>query len=192
MQVEHLSERGGGLGIGLGLAKQLVELHGGTITANSRGLGQGSEFVVRLPILTDRNETPESGPEPEPGLPTLTLRILVVDDSPDTVESLALLLGLAGHQTATASNGLAAITLAETYRPQVILLDIGLPGMSGYDVCRAMRAMPWGQAVMMIAITGWGHEEERRRTADAGFTAHLVKPVIWSQLALLLSQAGRT
>jgi CheY-like chemotaxis protein len=147
---------------------------------------------VRLPILVDRNETPESGEEPMTASPTPTLRILVVDDSPDTVESLALLLGLAGHQTATASNGLAAITLAETYRPEVILLDIGLPGTSGYDVCRAIRAMPWGQAVMLIAITGWGHEEERRRTAEAGFTAHLVKPVVWSQLDHLLSQAGRT
>jgi CheY-like chemotaxis protein len=191
VQVGDPSERGGGLGIGLGLAKQLVELHGGSITASSRGLGQGSEFVVRLPILLDLDETLNSGPEPKPSSTTPTLRILVVDDSPDTVESLSLLLGVAGHQTATASNGLAAITLAETYRPEVILLDIGLPGMSGYDVCRAIRAMPWGQAVMVIAITGWGHEEERRRTAEAGFTAHLVKPVIWSQLALLLSKAER-
>ena len=187
VQVDRSSERGqGGLGIGLALARQLVELHGGTITAHSEGLGHGSVFIVRLPILTSLPIVHEPARAPAQSVRATTQRILLVDDNRDLVESLALLLTLAGYDTNTARDGFEAIGKAATYRPDVILLDIGLPKMSGYDVCRTIRAEPWGKAMVVIAITGWGHEDDRRRTADAGFTAHLVKPVDYPVLMKLL------
>jgi CheY-like chemotaxis protein len=193
VQVGRAAERADrGLGIGLALARQLVELHGGTITAYSEGPGRGSEFVVRLPIITDRCIRLESLPVLPPSGRADTLRILLVDDSRDAVESLALLLALEGHQTRTAYDGVAALELAEAYRPDVILLDIGLPRMNGYDVCRAIRATPWGMDVAVIALTGWGHEDDHRRTVEAGFTAHLVKPVDYAGLTTLLAQRGQS
>jgi CheY-like chemotaxis protein len=182
----------GGLGIGLALAKQLVELHGGTITAHSAGLGLGSEFVVRLPILTRQLVVPEPAPASPQAVREATLRILLVDDNRDAVESLAVLLALTGYQTKLAHDGIEAIEQAGEYRPDVILLDIGLPRMSGYDVCRTIRAQPWGKALAVIALTGWGQEEDRRRTAEAGFTGHLVKPVNYTDLLKLLDQVGES
>jgi signal transduction histidine kinase len=189
VQLDRRAERGqGGLGIGLALARQLVELHGGTVTAHSEGVGRGSEFVVRLPILTTLPAAHDTPPAPTRPIRARTLRILLVDDNRDLVESLALLLTLAGYETKTVHDGLAAVEEASAYRPDVVLLDIGLPKMSGYDVCRRIRAESWGRAMVVIAITGWGHEDDRRRTADAGFNAHLVKPVDYAHLLTLLPQ----
>jgi len=191
VQVDRQGERAQpGLGIGLALAKQLVELHGGSISVQSEGLGRGSEFVVRLPILTNQLLAPQSTPESAPSLPGSAQRILLVDDSRDAVESLALLLSLTGYETRTAGDGLAAIQLAESYRPHVILLDIGLPRMSGYEVCRNIRATEWGKHMVVIALTGWGNEDDYHRTADAGFSGHLVKPIDYATLTKLLSDVG--
>ena len=166
----------GGLGIGLTLAKNLAELHGGTLEVHSAGLGEGSEFLVRLPVIeqTPTVQTPEStGSEPI----TTAQRILVVDDNMDSAESLTVLLDLTGNETRRAYDGLEALIAAETFRPDVILLDIGLPELNGYDVARRIREQPWGQNMILVALTGWGQEEDRRRSREAGFNHHLTKPV---------------
>jgi CheY-like chemotaxis protein len=192
VQVDRsLSRTQGGLGIGLALARQLVELHGGTITAHSAGLGRGSEFVVRLPILTRPLVSLEPSPPLQPAL-SVTQRILLVDDNRDAVESLALLLTLSGYETQQAHDGREAIEQAASYRPDVILLDLGLPEMSGYDVCRTIRSEPWGKAMVVIALTGWGQEEDCRRTIEAGFAGHLVKPVSYPDLISLLARLGES
>jgi signal transduction histidine kinase len=183
-QIDNSLERTrGGLGIGLTLVKRLVELHGGRIDASSQGLGRGSEFVVRLPAIVTRVS---SAPSPSPGnSPSGARRILVTDDNRDAANSLAMLLKLGGHEVATAYDGIEAVEKAESYKPEVILLDIGLPGMNGYEVCRSIRQEPWGQGIRIVAVTGWGQEHDRRNTRDAGFDHHLVKPVT----AIALSEA---
>jgi len=178
-QIDKSLERSdGGLGIGLSLVKRLVELHGGTVTADSEGLGKGSEFIVRLPIeikpsrIGSLVHAPVASASKSAGR-----RILVVDDNRDSATSLALLLKMTGNQTKTAFDGLAAIETAEAFRPEVILLDIGLPKLNGHDTCRAIRNQPWGKDTLILALTGWGQEEDRRKTTEAGFDNHLVKPV---------------
>ena len=177
----------GGLGIGLWLAQALVEMHGGSIAARSDGPGKGSEFTVWLPVLT---ETPTPQP-PQPEYPdsfkATARRILVVDDNRDVVESLAKLLRLRGNEVETAQDGLEAVTAAEHYRPDVVLLDIGMPKLDGYGACRRMREQPWGKGIVIIALTGWGQDFNRRKTEEAGFSAHLVKPVELSALLQLLA-----
>ncbi|HUN81451.1 MAG TPA: ATP-binding protein [Phycisphaerae bacterium] len=189
-QVNTSLERSqGGLGIGLSLAKQLVELHGGSISAMSEGPGRGSEFVVRLPTIT---VIPAAPPAPShDALPANRSgrRVLVVDDNQDSADSLAKLLKLLGNETCVALDGLQAIHGAETFRPDVVLLDIGLPKMNGYDVCRSIREKPWGQTITMVALTGWGQEEHRSRSAEAGFDSHLVKPVDLDLLSDLLARS---
>jgi len=179
-----------GLGIGLTLAKNLVELHGGTMEVYSAGTGQGSEFVVRLPALT---EAPKP-PTPEPASSELktvpSRRILVVDDNEDSAESLTILLSLAGHKTHTAYDGLEALEAAETFKPHIILLDIGLPKLNGYEVAHKIREQPWGQAMVLVALTGWGQEEDRRRSREAGFNHHLTKPVDPLELTSLIASVG--
>jgi PAS domain S-box-containing protein len=178
-----------GLGIGLTLAKTLVELHGGTIEAKSGGLGRGSEFVVRLPLARDA-ATPEAQPElAAPAQPAPNRRILIVDDNEDAATSLALLLALHGHETHTASDGPEALEAVERLRPDTVLLDIGLPGMNGRDVCRRIREKSWGKEVLLVALTGWGQQEDRQSSAEAGFDAHLVKPVDVETLSKLLASA---
>jgi PAS domain S-box-containing protein len=185
-QVEDDSERPRrGLGIGLTLVRRLVQLHGGTVTARSEGRGLGSEFEVRLPVL--ESEEPHDEPEPLPAPETSTRRILVVDDNRDSAESIATLLQLSGHQTYMAHDGLAAVEAAERYRPDVILLDVGLPKMSGLDACRRIRGHAWGKGMVIVALTGWGQDHDRRNTQEAGFDAHLVKPVDYGDLLQLLS-----
>ena len=187
-QVDKRLERSqGGLGIGLTLAKRLVELHGGSIEAFSAGLGKGSELVVRLPAVIEKPQPqPPEGQAEEPAA-TNRRRILVVDDNQDSVESLAMLLTLKGNEAHTASNGHEAVEAAARLRPDVILLDIGMPDMNGYEACRRIREQSGGDEVIIIALTGWGQDEDRRRSSEAGFNEHLVKPVDPAVLMKLLA-----
>jgi PAS domain S-box-containing protein len=185
-----LEQSQGGLGIGLTLVKRLVEMHGGSVEARSAGEGQGSEFLVRLPIALGVSEA--SAPAESEGTTShATQRILVVDDNQDSAESMAMLLELTGHEVYTAHDGPHALDLVERHRPDVVLLDIGLPTMSGHEVCRRIRQQPWGKEIALVALTGWGQDEDRRRSSEAGFDGHLVKPVDHTHLlALLTSLAG--
>jgi PAS domain S-box-containing protein len=186
-QIDRSLERShGGLGIGLTLAKRLVEMHDGSLTAHSEGPDRGSEFVVRLPVLREESKADPS-PESAAERHMMARRILVVDDNRDSATSLAMLLQISGNDTQTAYDGLGALEQAEAYRPDVILLDIGLPEMNGYDACREIRSQPWGKEVVVIALTGWGQDEDRRKSQDAGFNAHLVKPVDYAALLKLLA-----
>ncbi len=169
---DHAAE--GGLGIGLALVKRLLQRHGGSIEAHSAGSGQGSEFVVQLPTA---DAPAQVAPPPEAARAASARRVLVVDDNADSAESLALLLEMSGHQVFTASDGEAAIRAADAHRPDVVLLDIGLPKINGLDVCRSIRAQPWGRDITLVALTGWGQETDRQRSQAAGFDGHLVKPV---------------
>ena len=189
-QVESALNRSqGGQGIGLSLAKGLVEMHGGTICARSAGPGRGSEFEVRLP-LASRTAPIESyavGREPDASADR-TYRILVADDLRDTTDSLAALLQSLGHLVHVAYDGAQALQLAEALRPEVVLLDLGMPKLNGYEVCRRIRAAPWGGRMTLIAQTGWGQQEDRRRSKEAGFDHHLLKPVEPSALVSLLQR----
>jgi PAS domain S-box-containing protein len=186
-QVHHSEQRSqGGLGIGLTLVRQLVEMHGGSVSAESAGPGHGSVFTVRLPVMAAPVPDMEDIGSPWPAIGTRQRRILVVDDNQDSAASLAMLLELSGHQTAQAHNGLDAIERAQQFQPDLILLDIGLPKMSGHDVCRHIHAQPWGCEIPIIALTGWGQTEDRRMTTESGFVAHLVKPVDFAALSVLL------
>ena len=179
-----------GLGIGLTLAKNLVELHGGTMEVHSAGVGQGSEFVVRLPVLAEAPKLPTPEPASNELKAAPPRRILVVDDNEDSAESLTILLNLAGHKTHTAYDGLEALEAAETFRPDMILLDIGLPKLNGFEVARKIREQPWGQSIVLVALTGWGQDEDRRRSREAGFNHHLTKPVDPRALTNLLAQSS--
>lgn len=174
---QPLERSHGGLGIGLALARRLVDLHGGTIVARSAGVGRGSEFVVTLPCLAHRLATRPRPDAPKAAAAVMRRRVLVVDDNVDAADSLAILLRLQGHDVRMAHDGLEALQVAESFRPEVVVLDIGLPKLNGYEVARALRAEPWGREPVLIAVTGWGHETDRRRSAEAGFDHHLVKPV---------------
>ncbi len=181
-----------GLGIGLSLVRSVVQLHSGTVEGFSAGPGKGSEFVVRLPAQT--SELPAASPAPAPtesAEPGESRRVLVADDNRDAAESLAMFLKLSGHVVHTAYDGAEAIDAAETFRPQVVLLDIGMPKMNGYEVCRRIRNRDWGKNVLIIAQTGWGQEEDKVRTRDAGFDDHLVKPVDPTSVIKLLAR-GRS
>jgi signal transduction histidine kinase len=174
-QVDHSLERSqGGLGIGLNLVRGLAEMHGGRVEVRSDGPGKGSEFVVRLSVML----SPDRGyGQDGSNRCTSAYRILVVDDSQDSVDSLGMLLELRGHETRTASDGLEAVAVATAFRPDLVLLDIGLPKLNGYDACRRIREQPWGETIVIIALTGWGQEEDKCRSKEAGFNLHMVKPV---------------
>jgi PAS domain S-box-containing protein len=192
-QLDQSADRAGsGLGIGLTLVQRLVELHGGRVEAFSEGVGRGSEFVVRLP-LADAIGAPAAGPPPRAAAerPPARRRVLVVDDNTDAAESLATLLEISGHETALAHDGRAAIEAAEAYRPDVVLLDIGLPKLSGHEAARWIRERPWGRDVVLVALTGWGQDEDRRKSREVGFDHHLVKPVNIAALMELLATGLR-
>jgi len=192
-QVDESFERtNGGLGIGLTLVRRLVGMHGGTVVAKSAGLGQGSEFVVTLPLAPARAAAPSGAEADGSAASTQRMRMLVVDDNGDSAESLALLLALAGHETHVAHDGPEALTRADALRPDAVLLDLGLPGLNGYEVCRRLRDEAWAREIPIIAITGWGQDEDRQRSKDAGFDAHLVKPVVFEELTALLDDHGGT
>jgi CheY-like chemotaxis protein len=192
-QVDTSLERSrDGLGIGLTLVKTLVDLHGGSVEARSDGPGRGSEFTVRLPIMA---ASPDALPAPVAAASaavSVSRRVLIVDDSEDGAESLSMLLRLAGHQTWKAHDGLEAFQAAKRIRPDVVLLDIGLPRMNGYEACRKIRNEPWGKDLVLVALTGWGQEEDRLQSREAGFDAHLVKPVDLDVLLEFLSSPPPT
>jgi signal transduction histidine kinase len=171
----ELSE--GGLGIGLSLVKWLVEKHDGSVTAYSDGPGTGSEFVVHLPVVAAGAKPDRAKGVLRPETSAAARRILIVDDNQDNAESLDMLLRLSGNDTQMAGDGVEAVEKAGEFLPDVILLDIGLPRMNGYDTCRAIRQQPWGKDVIMVALTGWGQDEDRRKAKEAGFNGHMVKPV---------------
>jgi CheY-like chemotaxis protein/two-component sensor histidine kinase len=186
-QVERSLDRSqGGLGIGLTLARRLVEMHDGRITARSDGPGRGSEFEVRLPILT---AAPEPAP-PKPPAKVAPRRVIVVDDNVDAAETLAWLLRAAGHQVVTAYDGRSAVDAAPVFRPEVVLLDIGLPGMDGYEVARRIRALAAHRGTPIVALSGYGLASDREQSRAAGFDVHLVKPVDLGQLMGLIGAAA--
>jgi CheY-like chemotaxis protein/two-component sensor histidine kinase len=184
---KSLDRSQGGLGIGLSLAKRLVEMHGGTLEAHSEGVGQGSEFVVRLLAVPETaGLKPQDAPVPQETKQGASRRILVVDDSVDTAESLAMILRLLGHEVTVAHTGTKALETAQAIRPDVVLLDIGLPGMDGFQVAERMRQNPDLANTRLIAISGYGQESDHQRSKLAGFDRHLVKPVDPASLQDLL------
>jgi CheY-like chemotaxis protein len=168
----------GGLGLGLSLVRGLVELHGGRVEVRSDGPERGSEFIVRLPVAaTAAQPPPGQGGGAGPRRAGPNRRILVVDDNEDTATSLGLVLQLAGHDVRTAHDGLGAVRAAEEFRPDVVVLDIGLPKLNGYEAARQIRRRPWGRDLLLVAVTGWGQEQDKRQAYEAGFDHHLTKPV---------------
>jgi CheY-like chemotaxis protein len=189
-QAEPTSKRAhGGLGIGLTLAKRLVEMHGGTITANSDGPGQGSEFTVRLPMETAAEKALHDSSPNQSGPSITDRRVLVVDDNEDSANSLGMLLKSLGTDVQTVHDGAAALETIRSYHPDVVFLDIGMPGMDGIEVARQIRQHPDLEKVTLVALTGWGQANDRNRTQEAGFDHHLVKPAPISALRSLLSTA---
>ncbi|MGH8252393.1 MAG: ATP-binding protein, partial [Steroidobacteraceae bacterium] len=181
-QIDRTLERTqSGLGIGLTLVKRLAQMHGGTVDALSKGLGTGTEIVVRLPTINEvresqaaaRTDTQQAGPR---------RRFLVVDDNEDSAASLAMLLTIDGHEVRTAHDGAAAVEAVESFQPDVVLLDIGLPRLNGYEACQRIRGRPSGPDIVIIALTGWGQDEDRRKSKEAGFDHHMIKPVDYDAL----------
>jgi signal transduction histidine kinase/ActR/RegA family two-component response regulator len=190
-QVDRSVERAtGGLGIGLALVKGLAEMHGGTVTVESPGLGLGSTFSVRLPLA-------QGVPEPAPPAPAdrgamaTAWRILVVDDSEDSARSMAKVLKLLKNEVRTANDGEQAVQAASAFRPDVILMDLGMPRVNGYEATRQIRELDWGRSVAIIALTGWGQDIDRAKSREAGFDGHLVKPVNLAELERLLAELRR-
>jgi PAS domain S-box-containing protein len=190
-QVGRSIERStGGLGIGLALVKGLVEMHGGTVTAESDGPAMGSTFTVRLPALVSIAEPAPAAAPPQDARPTAGCgrRILVVDDSRASARTLATVLKLLGHEVRTAYDGIEAVEAAQEFRPEIVLMDVGMPRLNGYAAARRIREQPWAQAAIIIALTGWGREGDRIQSEEAGCNAHLVKPVNIADLQALLSE----
>jgi CheY-like chemotaxis protein len=197
MHVARTSDRSQGvLGIGLTLVRRLVEMHGGSIEPRSDGEGMGSEFVVRLPVLSapvagaldsDTAQSVATFARESP----VQRRVLIVDDNRDSADSLAMLLEITNNKVYLAHDGVEALAAIETHRPEVVLLDIGLPKLNGHEVCRRVREQPWGQNITIIALTGWGQDSDRRKSHEAGFNGHLVKPVDYDELLELLSATER-
>jgi PAS domain S-box-containing protein len=182
---------GGGLGIGLAVARRIAELHGGTLRAESEGLGKGSEFILRMPLLS----VPVTKPKERPPTPALAAaqqasprRVLIVDDNADAAETMEILLKSIGHKVRVACDGIHALRAATDFRPHVVLLDIGLPGMDGYEVARRLRALGNGP-MSIVAVTGWGQESDKQKSQEAGFDLHLVKPISAADLAKAISDA---
>ncbi|MBI4499602.1 MAG: response regulator [Gemmatimonadetes bacterium] len=189
MQADNAHDRArSGLGIGLTLVRRLVEMHGGSVSGQSEGSGKGSTFAVRLPILMDAPAQQEQDRlEPDRLVLEQSLRILIVEDNVDAAEMLNAMLTAWGQETRVAHDGVAALEVAGQFRPQIVLLDIGLPQFSGYDVARRLRAQSWGKSILLVAVTGWGQEIDRQRSKAAGFDHHFLKPVDPGLLRRLLA-----
>ncbi|TLY76552.1 MAG: response regulator [Gammaproteobacteria bacterium] len=178
-----------GLGIGLALVRRLLQMHDGTISAHSEGTGRGSEFVIRLPMLPETTQSVNGRqPATTADAPPVRRRILVADDNADALQTLATVLELSGHEVFSAANGSLALECAERHLPEVALLDIGMPLLDGYEVARRIRAQAWGKRITLVALTGWGQESDRRRSQEAGFDSHLVKPLDLGKLTQLLAR----
>jgi len=184
----------GGLGIGLSLARDLVRLHGGQIEAHSEGRGLGSEFIVRLPLVreTPALTEPIAAPEKITALGAAAIRVLIVDDNIDAATSLSYVLTLTGYQVRVAHDGNRALEIASEQHPDVVLLDIGLPGMSGHEVAQRLRAESWATDTQLIAVTGWGQAGDRAKSLEAGFDEHLTKPIDPETLLQRISRAARS
>jgi signal transduction histidine kinase/AmiR/NasT family two-component response regulator len=181
----------GGLGIGLSLVRTLVEMHGGRVEAHSEGVGRGSEFVVRLPLAAGAVvPAGDDGPRTNGNGHRPARRILVADDNVDAAESLAMMLSIMGHTVRTAHDGAAAVELADQFRPDLILLDIGMPRLNGYQAARRIRRMPWAESAVLAALTGWGQDADKHRAAEAGFDRHFTKPLDPDALEQLLAEMG--
>ena len=188
-QLDYSRDRGrGGLGIGLALARRLVELHGGTIEAQSAGEGLGSTFTVRLPIAAAHAGTPRAE-VPVGSVDVKPCRILVAEDQPDAAEMLRLMLAYSGHDVRVANDGVEAVTIAAQFLPQLVLLDIGLPRLDGYEAARRIRAAQ-GTSVMLVALTGWGQDDDKERAREAGFDHHLTKPADPDVIHRLIAEIG--
>jgi CheY-like chemotaxis protein len=186
---QSLDRSQGGLGIGLTLVRKLVEMHGGSVAAESPGEGRGSTFIVRLPAAAEESPVvPPSGASPAAAAPLPGRRILVVDDNRDAADSLAMLLKLQGHEVRTDYTGPTGLDAAREFRPDVVLLDIGLPGMSGYEVAKHLRRDPAAGDLFLVALTGWGSDGDRKRAKESGFDAHLTKPVDLAALQNLIGE----
>ena len=188
-QIDGASSRSdGGLGIGLSLVKGLLKLHGGTVEAHSAGLGHGSEFIVRLPLNVLGSSDHRISDAPRKA--AAARRVMVADDNKDAADALAMLLEMAEHDVRVAYGGRAALTLAQTFRPDVAFIDIGMPDCSGYEVAQAIRRETWGVDIRLVALTGWGQDEDRQHSKEAGFDRHLTKPVDPSALDTLVSESN--
>ena len=186
VQVDASLERpSSGLGLGLTLVKKLVDMHGGSVEVRSDGKDQGTEFILRLPTV-EQEQHGSVMPNAKRRTEVVGRRILIVDDNVDAATMLSLMLTKMGNETHTASDGLAGVKAAEALRPEIIIMDIGLPQINGYEACNHIRQQPWGQDIRIVALTGWGQAEDRKKSRDAGFNAHLVKPVDLEELKALL------
>jgi CheY-like chemotaxis protein len=184
-----LERVGGGLGIGLALARRIAEAHGGSLAAHSEGENKGAEFTLRIPLLegAPTSAQPAQATAEDLAKPMVAKRILVVDDNVDAATTLQLLLKSLGHEVCAVYDGLQAIRMAVEFRPEVVLLDIGMPGLDGYEVARRLRALKRERPLRIVAITGWGQEADRTRSREAGFDLHLVKPVDPNTLTSVLA-----
>jgi signal transduction histidine kinase len=189
-QVHPRSESSqGGLGIGLALVRRLVEMHGGTVVAQSEGPDRGTAFTIQLPLMTAHTAVTKPSVDVSAVAAGVPRRILVADDNHDAAEAMATLLELHGHEVRVAHDGFEALAVGDAFSPQVVLLDLGMPRMDGYQTAREIRARVWGRRTTIVALTGWGQREDRQRTAEAGFDAHLVKPVTDTDLFLILTSS---
>jgi CheY-like chemotaxis protein len=178
-QIHESSDcRQSGLGIGLTLVKRLVEMHDGSVEVQSRGRNLGSTFTVRLPALSSLPVAVNGARRHAHATPTtVKRRVLVVDDNADALASLSRLVELLGNEVRRALDGLEALEIGRSFQPEIVLMDLGMPNLDGYEAARRIRQEPWGQQLLLIATTGWGQDEHRRRTAEAGFDRHLIKPI---------------
>jgi CheY-like chemotaxis protein len=187
VQVERREKRSvGGVGLGLAVVKRLVELHQGSVHVFSAGLGRGSEFVVRLPQVPIGSAVRETRPSAGVRASARAKRILVADDNVDAADGLKLLLALSGDEVRVAYDGVSALSVAREFQPEIALLDVGMPRMDGYEIARRLREDPQTRHMILIAVTGWGQADDRRRSKEAGFDYHLVKPVDPAALERLL------